>query len=184
MFSRRPIVTLLPCVLLIAISACQAGTPSTRARASAVESNTEQGAPPPSAMPALWKTYGAQVSDGTVVSLKALLAAPAKYEGKQVIVEETVRQVCSRKGCWMEIGDTGSAAQGCRITFKDYAFFVSTTSKGAFARAQGVIKTKLLSASEVKHMESERGSFSNKLPDGTAREVRLVATGVALKRGS
>ena len=181
MFSRLPLVRLFPCLLLITLSACQSGPPPAPDRAGADAPNTRQGSP--SSTAPVWKTYGAQISKGTVVSLQSILASPAKIEGKQVIVEETVRQVCSRKGCCMEIGDTGSAAQGCRITFKDYAFFVPKTSKGATARAQGVIKTKLLSANEVKHMESERGRFRNKLPDGSAREVRLVASAVAL-RGS
>ncbi len=37
---------------------------------------------------------------------------------------------------------------------------------------------------EVAHLEGEGGRFPGKLPDGSAREVRIVANGVALWRAN
>jgi hypothetical protein len=74
--------------------------------------------------------------------------------------------------------------QGCRVTFKDYGFFVALDSAGSTARVQGVVETKVLAPGQVDHMESEGATFAKKEPDGSAREVHIVATGVELTRGT
>ena len=68
------------------------------------------------------------------------------------------------------------------ITFKDYGFFVPLNSQGSDARVEGQIDVKTIPATEVAHLEGEGGHFPAKLPDGSAREVRIVASGVALWR--
>jgi hypothetical protein len=71
---------------------------------------------------------------------------------------------------------------GCRVTFKDYGFFVPTDSAGASATVQGNVVVQQVKASDVQHLEGEGAKFSEKNPDGSANEVRLVATGVELVR--
>ena len=71
---------------------------------------------------------------------------------------------------------------GCRVTFRDYGFFVPTDSAGASARIEAKLELATLSAASVNHMESEGASFPNKNSDGTAREIRLIASGVELRR--
>jgi hypothetical protein len=71
---------------------------------------------------------------------------------------------------------------GCRVTFKDYGFFVPTDSAGASARVEAQLELATLSPASVDHMEREGASFPNKASDGSAREVRLIATGVELRR--
>lgn len=83
----------------------------------------------------------------------------------------------------MEIADVaGADAPGCRVTFKDYGFFVPLDSAGSKARVQGTVQVRVVPAPEVEHMESEGAKFASKQPDGTAHEVRMVATGVELWR--
>ena len=67
---------------------------------------------------------------------------------------------------------------GVRVTFKDYGFFVPTDSAGARARIQGTVEVTELSAAEAEHLSSEGGSVG----PGAQREVRLVASGVELRR--
>jgi hypothetical protein len=71
---------------------------------------------------------------------------------------------------------------GCRVTFKDYGFFVPTDSAGSNAKVQGTFGVNTLSAERVAHLESEGGRFPRKNPDGTVDEMRIVATGVELWR--
>ena len=68
------------------------------------------------------------------------------------------------------------------MTFKDYGFFVPTNSAGSRARVQGTFELATVSAPRVRHLEQEGAAFASKQPDGTARELRLVATGVELWR--
>jgi hypothetical protein len=127
--------------------------------------------------------YGAAISGGESVKLSTLLEEPQKYTDKSVIIEAEVRRACSRKGCWMELAESSdTSAPGCRVTFKDYGFFVPLDSAGAHARVQGSVAVETVAASYVKHLEEEGARFARKNADGTADEVRLVATGVELSK--
>jgi len=115
------------------------------------------------------------------VPVSTVLNDGAAYQGKTLILEGEVRRACTRKGCWMELAESVDEGKpGCRVTFKDYAFFVPTNSGGAHAKVQGVVELEQVKASHVQHLEEEGATFAKKEPDGTAQEVRLVATGVEL----
>jgi hypothetical protein len=161
-------------VLLIAIPACrseQKAPPSAEPAASAAPAAASAG------------RFGAPIGAGESVKLASLLHEPEKYADKSLIIEAEVRRACSRKGCWMEIAESSDqAAAGCRVTFKDYGFFVPLDSAGAHARVQGSITVETVAANYVKHLEEEGARFARKNADGTADEVRLVATGVELTR--
>jgi hypothetical protein len=134
-------------------------------------------------VPASARGYGAPLTAGDVRPLADVLARPDDFAGKPIAVDGKVRANCTRKGCWMELASALDAkAPGCRVTFKDYGFFVPTTSQGSDARVEGQLAVRTIPAAEVAHLESEGGHFPNKLADGTAREVRIVADGVALWR--
>ncbi len=112
-----------------------------------------------------------------------MLEQPEQFAGKSVIVEGEVRRACSRKGCWMELSTSkDAAAPGCRVTFKDYGFFVPTDSAGSSARVEAAVEVARLEPSHVAHLEREGATFAKKAADGSAQEVRLVATGVELWR--
>jgi hypothetical protein len=127
--------------------------------------------------------YGAPIGAGDTLKLASVLAEPDKYKNQPVIVEAEVRKACTKKGCWMELAESlDKTAQGCRVTFKDYGFFVPIDSAGSHARVQGTVTSELVAASYVKHLEEEGAHFPKKNPDGTADEVRFVATGVELSK--
>lgn len=125
------------------------------------------------------KSYGGSFESVPEVALATILANPNAYADKTVITEGKVHRACSRKGCWMEIGEGSNA---CRVTFKDYSFFVPTNSAGAQARLQGRVETSRVERAAVEHLESEGARFQSKGEDGTATEVRLVASAVQLTR--
>ena len=115
------------------------------------------------------------------VTVADLLAKPEAFDGKEALVEGTVRRACSRKGCWMELSKAGDAkGPGVRVTFKNYGFFVPTDSAGSAARVQGTVKVATLSADLAAHYESE-GATVPRGADGQPRELQLVASGVELR---
>lgn len=129
-------------------------------------------------------SYGAALTDDQpATQLDALLTSPDEYAGKTVLVEGLVRRSCSRKGCWLEIANDASESPACRVTFKDYGFFVPLDSAGALARVQGTVEITQVKRTHVEHLEGEGATFAHKNEDGTATEVRIVATGVELSRG-
>jgi uncharacterized protein DUF4920 len=109
------------------------------------------------------------------VALASVLSRPE--DGRTVLVEGVVRRACSQMGCWMELAPP-EGGPGVRVTFKDYGFFVPTDSAGAKARVQGRLQISQLSPAQAEHLRAEGGSMAS----GAQREVRLVATGVELRR--
>ena len=151
-------------VALLALTAC-----NTRAK------------PAPTTTPDGKKLYGQPLAPAAPITVAALLARPES--AGPVTVEGSVRKACTRKGCWMELAESPrEGTPGCRVTFKNYGFFVPTDSAGSHARVQGQIEVETLPAAAVRHYEEEGAVFAGKQPDGTAKEVRLVATGVELWR--
>jgi uncharacterized protein DUF4920 len=129
------------------------------------------------------KTFGSPLGTSPAVALAEVLKAPDKFADQTVLVEGAVRRACSRKGCWMELSEAqDAAAPGCRVTFKDYGFFVPTDSAGSRARVEAKVESKLVKPELVAHLESEGAKFADKSADGSAHEVRLVATGVEMWR--
>ena len=125
-------------------------------------------------------TRGQKLQGAPAVSLAELLDKPQAHEGKTVLLEGRVRQACQRRGCWMELAPADKGA-GVRVTFKDYGFFVPPDAAGAQARVEGVVQLAELSDKAARHYESE-GAQVTRGPDGKAREVRLVASGLELRR--
>jgi hypothetical protein len=165
--------TVLPLLVLALTAACRSG-----------DAPAEEGAvPPPPAPAGEVRSFGAPLAPGEVLPLTRVLAAADAFAEQTVTVEGLVRRNCTAKGCWMELaaGDD-KALQGCRVTFQDYGFFVPLDSAGSRARVQGRVTTKVVGSREVEHLEGEGATFPSKQPDGTAREVRIVATGVELTR--
>jgi hypothetical protein len=143
----------------------------------------EAAAPATQAATAKVTTYGATLSTAERLTLTDIISRADKLGDKTVMVEGHVRKACTRKGCWMELAESAEPnAQGLRVTFKDYGFFVPLDSAGSRARIQGVVKVKVVSKGDVAHLESEGAKFTSKAPDGTAREVQFVATGVEMWR--
>jgi hypothetical protein len=161
-------------VLLVLVVACQSSAPEPRPTANA----------PASAAAAPGKrVFGKPLGAAQRADLKDLLVAPDRFSDTPVIVEGHVRRACSKKGCWMELAtskEPGSPA--CRVTFQDYGFFVPTDSAGANARLEGRVTLRRVEKNLVSHLEAEGATFAAKAADGTADEVRIVATGVELTR--
>lgn len=165
--------------------ACQSGRVDapTKEASPAAAINAGAAPAPPTVAPAApagpAQAYGASFEPAASVPLTTLLQRPQEYADKTVTTEGKVQRACTRKGCWMEIGEGDEA---CRVTFKDYGFFVPRDSAGAHARIQGKLATRVVEAAAVEHLESEGARFRNKKPDGSATEVRLIASAVELVR--
>lgn len=122
---------------------------------------------------------GSDLGKSPTVDLAKVMKTPEKYADKTVTLVGTVKEVCQKKGCWMEVmcdEDTG-----IRVTFKDYGFFVPKDAHGMMVKAEGIFETKVLSKEEADHLERE-GAKLMRNPDGTATELGFVATGVELRK--
>jgi hypothetical protein len=169
--------------LAVSLAACHSAEPPAPAPAAARAPSPTVAPSSTPTTPAEPKHFGAPIAPGGAIALASVLAKPDEFASRTLTVEAKVRRNCTRRGCWMELASTTDPGlPGCRVTFKDYGFFVPLDSAGSTARVQGTVEVQSVSAAEVLHMEGEGAKFASKQPDGTAREVRMVATGVELWR--
>ncbi|MEO6601657.1 MAG: DUF4920 domain-containing protein [Polyangiaceae bacterium] len=168
-------------VLLLACAAsCQSRT------AEPAGSAAPSAAPPVAALSAQApraQAFGVPIGPGPTLSLADVLARPERFRDQAITVAGHVRSACTRRGCWMEVAESADPQlSGCRVTFKDYGFFVPTDSAGSTAKVHGTLGVNTLPPERVAHLESEGGQFPHKNADGSVDELRLVATGVELWR--
>jgi hypothetical protein len=129
------------------------------------------------------QAFGSPLTPGPELALSEVLSNPEGFRDRTITVAGQVRAACTRRGCWMELAQSSDPKlPGCRVTFKDYGFFVPTDSAGALAKVQGTLGVNTLPPERVAHLESEGGHFPRKNADGSVDELRLVATGVELRR--
>ncbi|HEX2670097.1 MAG TPA: DUF4920 domain-containing protein, partial [Polyangiaceae bacterium] len=158
-------------VLLASLVGCEtrprAGAPAGTAAARAPASPALSSSSPSSA-----KAFGAPISPGPELALSEVLSNPESFRDRAVIVSGQVRAACTRRGCWMELAPSNDPKlPGCRVTFKDYGFFVPTDSAGAQAKVQGTLGVNTLPPERVAHLESEGGQFPRKNADGSVDEL-------------
>jgi len=131
------------------------------------------------------QSYGAPLGDAPQQELASVLDQPSRFAGQPLKLEGHVRRACSKMGCWMELSTSSEAsAPACRVIFEGHRFFIPKDSAGAQARVEGALEVKRVEPGQVAHMEAEGGEFPRKAADGSAEEVRFIATGVELWRGS
>jgi len=129
------------------------------------------------------EVFGAKLTanDRELTPLTEIVKAPEAFTRKDLLMTGIVRANCQTRGCWMEIRPVDDRL-GTPITvrFKDYEFFVPLNSRGATVKLDGRVEIKTLSAADVKHLEEEGASFSNKKPDGSVEQVEVTASGVEM----
>ena len=120
---------------------------------------------------------GAGITLDEVTPLADLVARPADFSDRPVLVRGRMADVCQVKGCWtiLQAGDAR-----VRVRFADYGFFVPTDSVGAEALAEGRVEVVALSEDEARHYAAESRGGDPDAIDGPVREVSFVATGVRL----
>jgi hypothetical protein len=169
-------LAVLGAAISCALAGCKGAAPAAKETAETQVAQPEVATPRPGA-----SSYGEGIRPGSVVKLADVLEKPGVFAGKTVTVEGDVRRVCKKMGCWMEIATGMSESdEGCRVFFGAHQFFVPKDADGSRARVQGEIQLKKVQASFVEHLEAEGAEFESKNADGSADEVRLVATGVEL----
>jgi hypothetical protein len=137
------------------------------------------------------KTYGKKITVRDVTPIADILANPDKYEGKQVLVEGQVGDVCKKMGCWMVLKAEGKA-DSIRIKVKDGEIVFPQEARGKMARAQGVVSVRTMTREQLiaqgEHMAEEQGiTFDPSTVTGPKKVVQIngegaVVSGVAKQK--
>jgi len=88
---------------------------------------------------ALTLTQGTKVSE--------IYASPEKFNGKRVMVEGPVVDVCAEKGCWLALG-SDQEFQTIRFKVEDGVMVFPMSAKGMKARVEGIISVDVLTEAQ------------------------------------
>lgn len=106
-------------------------------------------------------TYGKGVSAAKSVALADLMAKPSDYVGKSVKVEGLVADVCSERGCWIEVKGERDA-RSIKVKVEDGVIVFPVTAKGKKVVAEGILKkielTKEKAVERLRHEAEEKGT--------------------------
>ncbi|WP_086541620.1 DUF4920 domain-containing protein [Algoriphagus antarcticus] len=125
--------------------------------------------------------YGADLDVLGVVSPAEMILVVEKegdFEGK---ISGEIKEVCTKKGCWLTMDLPNG--ESMRVTFKDYGFFVPTTSQGYPVILEGVAVLTETDVETLRHYAEDGGMSKEDLEKITEpkREITFEAVGVVIK---
>ena len=82
------------------------------------------------------KKYGSDITSTEKVKVSEILAHPENFEGKKVLVEGTILNVCAKRGCWIELA-SDKEFETIRVKVKDGEIVFPMEAKGKTAVVEG-----------------------------------------------
>ena len=128
------------------------------------------------------KNFGTLVTADKAVAYDMMLAKMGNKDSMSMKVVGKVKEVCQKKGCWMNLALTDKEA--AFVKFKDYGFFMPLNSKGAEVIVHGKAFVSVESIEELKHYAKDAGKSQAAIDSIVAPEVTysFEANGVLLKQ--
>lgn len=125
--------------------------------------------------------YGADVSDKEIIStaeMISLVENEGEFTGK---ISGEIKEVCTKKGCWLTMDLPNG--ESMRVTFKDYGFFVPTTSSGYPVILEGVAILTETDVETLRHYAEDGGMSAQEVAEITEpkREITFEAVGAMIK---
>lgn len=129
--------------------------------------------------------YGKKLALKENTPITELLENPEKYVGKTVQIEGLIVEVCEKRGCWIDIGDT-KGFEKIRLKVDDGVIIFPLEEKGKEVIAEGVFEALNYTKEELieqgKHMAKEQGTkFDSKTITEGKTVYRLKGLGAVVK---
>lgn len=120
------------------------------------------------------KKYGKEVTLKETTKISAILAEPEKFNGKKVLVEGPIIDVCKERGCWIKIGGD-KEFETIRFKVDDGVIVFPMEIKGKTALAEGVVTFKSVSVEEQIKMGKEHAKKEGTTFDeATIKEAKTI----------
>jgi Domain of unknown function (DUF4920) len=105
-----------------------------------------------------------------------------KGDSIAVKFKSTIKEVCKKKGCWMQMDLTNNNQSFVR--FKDYGFFVPLNADNSEAIINGIAYIDVVSVEELKHYAKDAKKSQAEIDAIKKPEITFAfkATGVLIKK--
>ncbi len=109
--------------------------------------------------------YGEPLTLSEVTPVSEILAAPTEWVGERVLIEGEVKEVCEKKGCWMDIAHPEGLIQ---VKVADDVIVFPLSARGRTAVVEGVVEELELSPEEAFAAAAHRAEEQGMPFDSTA----------------
>ncbi len=129
--------------------------------------------------------YGSGVTLEKAVSLSDIFATPAAYSGKSVKVKGLVVDVCTARGCWLDLaGDR--QYEKIRIKVEDGVIVFPASARGRQATVQGVVELMRMCPDEARRFRQEEARtkgvpYNQAAVTGKESALAIRATGAVIE---
>jgi hypothetical protein len=128
-------------------------------------------------------SYGENITNYKAMDeedLAAIYANLGLEDTVDVKVKTYINEVCTMKGCWIEIAVGEETA---RVTFKDYGFFLPKNSQGKEVILLGKAFKSKTSIEDLKHYAKDGGKSKEEIDAITDEEItmNIVASGALVE---
>lgn len=112
------------------------------------------------------KKYGDDLTLKETTKVSEILEHPEKYEGKKVLIEGTIVDVCPTRGCWINVS-SDKGYETIKVKVNDGEIVFPMEAKGKTALVEGEVYSFIPAIQEEhKHAESEKIEKANKAECG------------------
>jgi len=131
------------------------------------------------------KKYGKEITLKEPTRISDIMANPEKYNGKRVLVEGAVVDVCKKRGCWIKLA-SDKEFESIRFKVEDGVIVFPMEAKGKTATAEGVLSAKTYSKEELiaqgKELAKEQGTtFDPSTVKGPKTVIQIKGEGAVIR---
>lgn len=125
--------------------------------------------------------YGEKINSSGAITVEEMFSRLERESGFEGKVAAEIREVCTKKGCWLTVALPDGNLM--RVTFKDYGFFVPTTSEGYPIVLEGLAQKTVTDVETLRHYAEDAGKPQEEIEAITQpkEEFTFEATGVLVK---
>ncbi|MEN8136266.1 MAG: DUF4920 domain-containing protein [Thermodesulfobacteriota bacterium] len=118
--------------------------------------------------------------------ISAIEKSPLSFVGKKVLISGTVVEVCSTRGCWLDLA-SDTAFEKIQVKVTDGVIVFPLSARGRTAYVEGIVEELKLSKKEAldygRHKAREKGiSFDPTTVIGPQTIYRLRALGAVIEK--
>jgi len=131
------------------------------------------------------KKYGKEITLKEATKVSAILSRPQDFDGKKVLVEGVVVDVCQKRGCWITLSSDREFEE-IRFKVEDGVIVFPVDAKGKTARAEGVVTVRTVSVEDQieqgQHHAEETGEpFDSTSVKGPKTIVQIMGDGAVIR---
>lgn len=131
------------------------------------------------------KKYGKDITLKDKTPVSDILSNPEKYDGKRVLVEGPVVDVCKKRGCWIKVGSNEEFGS-IRFKVEDGVIVFPLSAKGKSAIAEGLVSVRTLSKEELikqgeEHAKEEGTKFDPSTVTGPKKIIQIMGEGAVIR---